>query len=413
MSRNKCVVPTTSISTDVSRVPTYRDITNVKRTFLTCDKKNPDFFPLIGDTDPKKDEKMHEFRREWERTYHGRVILRTAASLLEAEKSMWLRPYFIHWMIGLNVGLDEMRFIHHTLKKQEVKPLRLKPFESVYKDQIVLDLSAQKKMFEHAETIAKAFDKATELDLLDVLLPQALVNEMVKSINDIKDKADEALSPNRGLETYARLTCMICQVLNCPTHGEYNCYRITCGESEVGSTDDHSVSDEIILDEEEYLHDGIVLTYNDLLRRHETRTSSKKTNASLSNGQSLSTPCSADCYSVSDLIEQQPDWSEEDIGFLESLLITNDANDKRLSCDLAVALDRPCWQVNGQMKSAQSLKQPPDSSSAAPQSRGKALDWYQPAKKTINKKEFEHTTSVFHENRAQWKPVSFITLWTL
>jgi len=369
-----------------------------------CDKKNPEFFPLIGDTDPRKDQKMHEFRKEWERTYHGRVILRTAASVLEAEKARWLRPYFAHWLETLRIGFDEMRLIHHILKTQEVKPLKVKHFENAYKDRLSLDIPTQKKMSKQAEIITKAFDKAMELDMLDVFLPQARVNEIVKDINDINDKAENSFLPDRGLETYARLTCMICEVINCPTHGEYYGYIITCGESEVGSTDNNSAFDEAIVEEEEFLHDGIALTYEDLLRRHETRVSSKKLSSNLANGQPRSTPCSTNCYSMSSLVEQV-EWPAEDIAFLESLLVTNSVHNNHLSCDLAVALDQPCWQVHQKMMT---LKRPELKPVSPLKSRGKPLDWYQPAKKSINKKEFEHTTSVGHENRAQWRPVSYL-----
>jgi hypothetical protein len=209
-------------------------------------------------------------------------------------------------------------------------------------------------------------------------------------------KPESEVLPGR-LSTFEDLTCLICGVVSCQTHGEYTKDAIFYDEE---SDEEH---EDGRLIQFEYNLRALSMKHEHILRIHNVRL--KDQDARESQSSSRVSPCSETCYKNWNL-EDCESWTRQEVNIdaLQEMLISVRDKDHQ-SCTISTAMGWPCWQVHREIVKNGKRRR---ISSESPINRHRTLDrpsWYNNSTKTLNK--WEDSQVHAHEKREEFVPVRY------
>jgi len=285
----------------------------------------------------------------------------------------------------LQLGFDLQALKHYLLLQNEesgelgIEPRKRRLLLDSFREP--LDYSTK----EAASRFCDAFDTVFDIATQDVVLPASLLKEMIETV--IADKKKRGPVSNR-IGTYADLTCLICAVIDCPTHGDFVHERIDSSDVD---DDGHGGPPEMKYDPR-----PLNLSYEDTLRRYESRV--KVDIEPLP--QSRKESCSDECYMATDFSDLEYEFDEEHLAVLPQLISTYRHPNYR-SCYIAYALNIPCWTVWAEIQRYES-EHPKKQLEEPLCGRAKKPDWYDNKKKALKSGDLKEYTDVHdHEKRKQ------------
>ncbi|TAQ91171.1 hypothetical protein B7494_g541 [Chlorociboria aeruginascens] len=388
------------ITSNTPRIPRYNAHTNVQRNILSGDTSKLKFMPFLGDTwnkgkdtlDLKKEAGRKKMEKELKEAYQDGVP-GSWRSRRQSEKLWQIRQYLDDWVKDMNIsgGIDSLTQYAFDEAGKELRlgsttrKLITKSFGGPLSPELIQSL----------ERVFVAFQDVFKVSLRDVMLPRERIKEMAEKANSTNRgtpiKPAAALQEDSRLGTYTTLTCLICGLACCQTHGEYN-------EHDISNNQAHS--DEEINEQEntEYMHEMVTMNYDDLLRKHDSR-QNRSDSGNEMDVRRFSRPCSKGCHLLEGGLHEEYEWTQEDLVSLRSMLITLKRN-RRLPCDLAFVLSRPCWQVHLEMDKVE-----PRAAEIPLIGRNKRPEWYDNKRKVLKNDWQEMTSAALHQERSQSNPV--------
>jgi hypothetical protein len=353
--------------------------------------------------DDKHDQLMEELNDQY-------VTARTE-DIQDFERATKLRVWLTSWLEVLDIGLDQQTLKHYVLtlpridarlriKKKELDLLRTHASYSLDSDTIAIS-----GMF------YRAFEEVFEMRLEKVVVPKDQLKEMMeaatmKAIRPSPRKTIDA--PNR-LGTYVELTCMICAVVDCATHGEFEDEEFAEQDSEGEESPRFQSSQRIKTTEknhEEFYqrqHSDLALPYPDTLTRYLSYKRTRPEEEPLQD----SGPCSEECY----ISNQSSDRAYQlDQGTMTQIrdMLTTLTDPRYQSCHIAFGLSLPCWQVHAEVSKCLKSRSHDDSSHPTPIDHGmKRPEWYDNKKKTLKNDWKDSTSAHLHQTRFTSNPVSY------
>jgi hypothetical protein len=372
---------------------------------LTADDEKLKFIPFLGDALGQGAAKKDNFRRllkELEEAYSAK----RSESSRETERASDIRSHLDVWIKELKVNCNQQDLTQYILSNDDSsEELRLKHWDR----KAILKSFGEPlppNVHEAAAVFCEAFQNIFGLPLHDVILPSDRVKDMVesarKSVPRTPEKPGNAAADR--LETYTTLTCMICGAIDCPTHGDYQQYPVNRSDDEDGENDEDGKESEQREPEYLYQRQSLILDYEAMIRRYDLRKLNGLPEHEYEDRVKSKTPCSDECYILVDYSDREYEWHRAEIDALPHMLISLTDRDRR-SCNIAFAMDRPCWQVHCEIAAYEA--EHPDTPEEAEEStaRAKAPNWYDNKRKALKGDWQEMTSAHLHQERAQANPV--------
>lgn len=390
----------TSFNDNVRRVPNYQSHTNVRRNILTADDENLKYIPYMGDQpkDSKHDQLMQELRDQY--------VTGRNEDIQDFERATKLRAWLASWLESLDIGLDQQKLKHYVLSLPGIdEKLRIKDSElDMIRKYSSYSLDTQTKAM--ARIFYQAFHDVFEIRLEKVVLPKDQLKELMDKASTKRiGPSPQKLSSDgfNRLGTYVELTCFICGVVDCPTHGEFEDKNL----SDQGSDDNQeeessriSISQRLKAPEKKHeqfnqrQHSDLALPYSDTLARYLSQKHTRPEEQPLKD----SGPCSEECYMVNQYSERVYQLDRAAIAVIPDMLITL-TDPKYQSCHIAFSLGVPCWQIHAEV--IKYLKSAPSDSHATsvPTGRTRRPDWYDNKKRTLTGNWKDMTDVHLHQKR--------------
>ncbi|KAG4427464.1 hypothetical protein IFR05_017052, partial [Cadophora sp. M221] len=380
LGKGKSEIAATLVTRNTPRVPRYSSHTNVRRNILKADDEKLKFIPFLGES--RNDANFKKLVRELEQVYSPQ----SSETSRESEENARIRQYLPTWLEELQLGCDLNTLKHYLLQQDdESGELAMEP-----RNQRLLLESFGEPLDHRARAVAsrvcEAFNEVFDIQIQDVVLPPSLLKEMVESLrNEIAKKKPSPVANRVG--TYADLTCLICAVIDCPTHGDFHYEAVDSSDGEDNGNER--------LPETKYEPKLLSLNFEDTIRRHRNRV--KKDIESLPEGKTKS--CSDECYMATDFSELDYKFDEEHLAILPQMIETYRHPNYR-SCYIAFALDIPCWTVYAEIQRYKSENHE-EKAKDIPTGRAKKPEWYDNIKKNIRGDLNEITIAHLHQERGQ------------
>ncbi|KAL2060766.1 hypothetical protein VTL71DRAFT_9408 [Oculimacula yallundae] len=379
-SRTKSQLAAIEVSGDTPRVPRYSSHTNIRRNILKADDEKLKFIPFLGDS---RNETNHKrLMKELEQVYTPRP----SEGSPESEEKARIRQYLPWWLEKLHMACDLNALQHDFLLQEEesgdlgMRPRTRKLLLESFGEPLAPATRKTAQMF------SREFYKVFGMSVRDIVLPPAIVKEMIVASRSKAAKKEYALSPNR-IETYTDMTCLICAAIDCQIHGDFTHERIDSSDVE----DDGQEN----LDEWKYEPKGLVLHYEDTIRQHKNR---PKVEIKPLPTHELE-PCTNECYMVTDFSDLEYEFDEQHLASLPQMISTWKHPNYR-PCTISSALNIPCWTVYAEIQRYES-EQHEEVVEFVPPGRAKKPEWYDNKKKTIKGDLNDFTTVHLHQERGQ------------
>jgi hypothetical protein len=367
--------------------------------------------PFLADSN--KDYMHKRLLKELEEAYSARRL----GSDPDSELASQLSAYLDSWLEELDLGLDRQALTRYILDEDSdslgktQREIRL--LTKASGSQLSPSLAAV------ASNFAAAFNTVFKLSITAVVLPDERLNDMLekasKSGLDNSQERSQSESPmsqnstehkDERLGTYTHLTCLICGVIACQTHGTYR--RV-----EIRIDDDSEMSELGEEPEEEckYNHHPVNMEYQDILRKQNARLSQQRPETATSPPEpdSVGPPCSDECYRTVDFDGHASEMEEENLVALKSFMVSMRPENGQ-PCDIAFLLNLRCWEVHIKMQELKSYMPRISPSSPLQRSPKKEISWYNNKTKTL-KSDWrtdwrDSTIAHMHEKRTQATAVS-------
>ena len=328
-----------------------------------------------------------------------------SASGRDSERLSQIRFYLDDWLEELNIGLDCEKLRQYILLKDD-DDLGLKEREvKALRDSSNINLSDE--VVESCRRFSEAFEHVFDYPVKDVIFPEERLREMVELTKKLEKSASTTNTPAKErngdsnpaeqnpvrIGTFTDLTCLICGALSCYTHGDFSEIKVT-------NSDDSDFSGSEEAPEYQYMHNRLVMLYNDTLRKQDIRVAKATGDVELQGLTERS--CSSDCYRRSDQSEYSLyQLTEDDRAKIRDMTISF-RDKKQPPCTIAFLLDLPCWQVASEI----TLTHRRSVQLASP-GRMKRPDWYDNKKKSLRDYWQDMTNAHLHQERCQPNAVSF------
>jgi hypothetical protein len=394
----------TTFNDGIRRVPNYQSHTNVRRNILTADDENLKYIPYMGEQpkDDKHDQLMQELNDQY-------VTARTE-DIQDFEKATKLRIWLTSWLETLNIGLDQQTLKHYVLTlegietKLRVKATELRTLRTYASYPLDQDTIAISEMF------YAAFEEVFDIGLEKVVLPKDQLKEMMeiaakKTLRSSPTKLNNDVQNRLG--TYVELTCLICGVVDCPTHGEFEDQELGDQDSEEEQSPRFSSSQRLAETHHEQFyqrqHSDLALPYEDTLARYISQKQTRPKEPPLKDIG----PCSDMCYITNEYAGRDFELDPSVLAAIPEMLITF-TDPKYRSCHIAFSFAVPCWQVHAEV--VKYLEANPDPVTGEPTdtdaSRIKRPEWYDNKKKSLKGDWKDLTTAHLHQTRHNSNSVS-------
>ncbi|KAL3418577.1 SET domain-containing protein [Phlyctema vagabunda] len=379
------VLVTTPVLGEISRVPKYNHHTAVRGNILEGDDDKLKYIPFFDDVDGCHDKVKEAAARKLERDLHEHHEQNVSASSRDSERQL-RSQYCLTALLQQLHGICDLRMLTTHVVRHQSKEAGLD------KSQVAMLLKALKAPKEPLQNevlsnICLAWDSVFGYDLHHLVLSSDRVNDILEP-KDIQSQELEPtiLNPNQVIGTYTDLCCIICNTIHCQIHGGYQ-------------DKDNDIDEEMDSDEEKkskfQFRQHIVMLYDETLQEHDRRILGEKRGAE-NFPVTEAKPCSDLCHMNDGRMDEVFEWSEELRGILKALTISRipKAYEAKRPCYLALALQRPCWQVH---KELQSISPRKPQANLPIRSRVNALEWKD------NKKWYDNETKTLREKWwAQW-----------
>ncbi len=383
----------------MQRVPNYQSYTNIQRNILTADNENLKYIPLGADY------KDHDenFQKDLDEQY----IAKRSEDIKDFERAFRLRQWLDSWLETLNIGLDQPTLRRYVLTLNDIETiLRRRPKE--------LDMLRDTGPPLNESTVAVArlfcevFKTVFGLGIEKVVWPKDLLKEELENAKKEILSSPELPSnylPSR-VGTYVELTCLICGIVDCPTHGTHPTFPLSSltpltnsiiGEFDSASDPDDDIPVRQRNKEHESLkqhqHRDTALPYRDTLRRYLSQKTTRTERPILEKA-----PCSDECHMSYKWTEAESEPLGQAIldSIREMMIIHTDK--KYQSCQIAFGLALPCWKVYAEidhihMDDSELLSPPPMNA------RARRPEWYDNKKKTLKGDWSDLTNAHLHQMR--------------
>lgn len=373
------------IGSNVPRVPPYTDHTALRRNILVGDEESLSHIPIQNMINNRADADKNKFYKELEDAFEGKYIESTRLT----EPMVLLKQYLPGWLLKLDSGLTENVLIRFALKNHAAD-LAIRP--SVV-HRILAFLPFETEPVDSAASIfAKAFKAHFGFTLAAVLLPEERLKALLDSSQKIERHTSEQESQHaEHLSTQTDFLCLICNVMCCPTHGEYNWHKVRAEDEEDSDT-------EIQQEKLEIHWERLTMPYEESVRIDTCR-KNKPTRFRLIK------PCSVDCYVSAGSMDSNWKWPEADTAEFQSMLVHLE-RDAQLSCTIAYVLQKPCWQVGQKIKSYK--VEPKFLETTSQKTRTQQPVWYDNKRKELKPEWMNQTQAHLHQERQNADPVSYI-----
>lgn len=349
------------------------------------------FIPYMGDAEGSK-KKNARLIHELEQAYSPKP----STSSRESEWSSQVRACLEVSLEKLGLGIGQDKLIQYLLDQGRNRSRDSEIEKRTIHESFELPLEPRER--ELAKMASQAFRKVYDRPLEDILLSEEHLKELAERTNSNQDKPGRTPTksqlsqtdinkmessaescPDR-LGTYTTLICLICGAASCQTHGD-------------SARDENAPG-------YQYVHQPLVTTYQDILRKQDARIAAKAGQPDFST--QVDTPCSSECYLVSRYDDSAYKLPAEDISTIESMVISL-RDKKRRACTIAFFMDLPCWKVHSEIKHME-----PRSVELPSKNRARQPDWYNNQKKTLKWDWQDMTTAHLHQERCQANPVSYL-----
>lgn len=350
------------------------------------------YIPYMGEAESSK-KKNARLLDELKAAYNPKAT----SSGRESEWGYQIRAYLTEYLEELDLPLTQDILVQYLLDQGDQSSGRNTKDIQTILGQYDEPLEPSKKQF--AKAFSEAFQRIHKYTLRETLLPDDRLKEMAEQL---KRPIDDRLTktPPKGqtglgnvniddstaeltfdrLGTYTTLTCLICGAMSCPTHGD-------------------SVRDESAPGYHQYIHQPLVTSYQDILRKQDAQSASKT--KPLDFGVEEETPCGPECHLIGSPESFEYDMPSDVFEKIEGMVISL-RDKKRRSCTIAYFVERPCWQVHLEIQQME-----PRTLDLLPPGRTKQPDWYNNQKKTLKWDWQDLTTAHLHQERCQANPVCY------
>ncbi|KAI0391312.1 hypothetical protein F5Y17DRAFT_441255 [Xylariaceae sp. FL0594] len=305
---------------------------------------------------------------------------------VQKERATTLLEYLDIWLARLAMDrCTKATLIRHvTAQSDAVTPQQKSSILISYGDD-----AASPRPAKSVRMFREAFDRVfNDPDLGDYAVPLSDVLRLDKSVDTIVDSkkymketpsqaktAEEDKSVESFLETYSLLACLICSSHSCE-HGEYG-----------------------VDNERKRFSVEVVGGLSPMLRQQLVQRQKNNSHSDLS--RRPPTPCGEDCY-----LNRRPSmrakyWNETEVMLLRSFYLNFEGTSVPVQCAAAVAISRPCWDIQRQMDKLDLTLPDVAEPRTAPV---RPLPWYDHFKKVLMGDWQEHTITHAHQRKDHLDP---------
>ncbi|CAG8975596.1 hypothetical protein HYALB_00006803 [Hymenoscyphus albidus] len=391
-------VVSNQITCDYVPIPKYTSLTFIHRNILCPDDGKPKVRLQedelgsngdISDDDLDKSHKAHPYKPYWQAEYKKRLY-GNIQFWLEEGKIKCTQEHLEKYLIAQDTGFQN-KFVERNGTLYDAK-LCIDAYQVARRFTNAFDKVFEAKQLLYAKKGKKGkngmnLNEPLKLNLQDVLLSKGRQDELLELENSSKpgrtslDNHQQApQTPMSAVETYTTLTCLICGVIECQTHGEFT-------EDEAG-----------------YLTkpERITIQPDDLLRKHIERQEKLGSDRNDAN----QSPCSSDCYLVVGAgTTPFRALTEAEINDISLLLISVGRLTDRC-CYIAFGLGLPCSRVFQEIDRQEREKKiiPPQPKLSEAGIRAAKIAWYDNKRKVLDPDWKEMTCTHIQEKRTQAVP---------
>lgn len=381
-----------TISRNTPRVPRYNSHINIRRNILREDDEKLKFIPFLGEAEggARRETNFKRLVKELEDAYSPR----NSSSSRQSEEAARIRSYLDDWLEELDIQCDQQTLKHYLITQDQ------------YSDELGLHPHNRKRLLKFfgppssidklnaARMFNEAFDVTSDINLQDVLLPSALLKEMIEALAKTTDIIHDRLG------THTELICLICGAVDCQTHGDY-------GQEDVelsSLSDDEDPDDRP--QETKYVPHPITLDYKNTIRRHRAQLRALPDAAKMSKQR----PCTEACYTVFDFSCMEYEWHEDQFAMLPDLMLSW-AKTSAQACFIAYEMNVPCWTVYAEIQKYKKEhgglpEDDDDDDDQIPTGRPEKPNWYDNKRKVLKSEWSDNTKAHLHQERTQAVPVS-------
>ncbi|KAG9229554.1 hypothetical protein BJ875DRAFT_192369 [Amylocarpus encephaloides] len=405
-------IAATSYETDLvdCRTPAHRAYVNVKQNFLVEDNIRLDFIPFfLANEDDKKQEallykNLNESYPHYDDYVHKSHIPQERQNRLFARIPYWLAALKIRctWRDLEQFILSKDRDLRKMLRHEKNRQSFDKRFGTP------LDKDLEKA----AEDFSIAFERVF-MPLQDVVMTRLRRDQIAASDNKTGRRSLRCSAKGDVLDSISTYmsTCLICSAIMCPTHGEYEYYDKYTEEDvhdlggkkskkELVTRDTTPNRPETHLRSIELYSDELLRNYYKKLADGGCEHDDKTDNVTAEDACSLQCRLRPRTQSEDEII-----LSTDDIQDIHCCLIAI-RNVRRRSCDIARALQLPCWKVFEEINRymEQGGDELPADLSEASDGQAATCSWYDNKRHKIIKEPWGHHSNMGPEKRGQFEP---------
>lgn len=367
----------------------------MRRNILTPDDEKLKFIPHLNSNLLEKEESKKGGWKNYLKELESHYTEKRLGSSLEIERAARIRDHLDELFETLKINCNQDDLVQYILSNDDsIKEMRMKLGDRKAISES-LGGPLPPNIYQSAKLFCEAFKSYFDFPFHDVILPTDRVRELTESVHKSPSKTPE--KPGDRLATYTTLTCMICQHVDCHTHGDFS-----RGRSE---DDENDNNDETSA--ESYLERRVTINYDAMVQRYNIRKLNSSPEFEYEAATKGTNPCSPECYLNVNSTHMQYDFPD-DGGVLDQMRRTFSDKTSR-SCNISFLLSIPCWKVYDEISRREEFESlSPVYADSSPRARVKGPSWYDNRRRVLKGDWQEMTDAHLHEKCSQANPVSVL-----